>query len=398
MDKQKNISLLCSSFPPETGAAPSRMYHLAKMLLQQGYCVSVITAMPNYPTGKIFQQYKGKFLVTENIEGINVFRIWLIPTNSSHKIKRAISLLSYSFSLLFVAAGLLKKNKPSVVVISSPPFVTGFFGTKIAKRIGAKIVLNVSDLWPQSAKDLGFIKEGMLLQYLQQKEQAMYARADAFSVQSLQIAAHINALGNKQPLFVYRNLQPIIEQASRARPQGKRKIVYAGLLGIAQGVYEIIQAINFAELGTELHLYGQGFELEKIRSFILQNPNNGLFYHGSISAQEIPERLTDYHAMLVPLSTSIEGAVPSKIFNAIANGLPIIFCGNGEAAEIVQDAGIGFISDVQDLDGLKRSIKSFCSMTEEDYNKMRDKSLECSKHLYNKSIQDEQFIAFLQSL
>lgn len=389
---------MCSSFPPETGAAPSRMYHLAKMLLQQGYCVNVIAAMPNYPTGKIFQPYKGKLLVTENIEGITVSRIWLVPTNSSLKIKRAISLLSYSFSLLFMASRLLKKSKPSILIISSPPFVTGYFGTKIAKRLGAKIVLNVSDLWPQSAKDLGFIKEGLLFQYLQQKEQEMYARADAFSVQSLQIATHINALGNKQPLFVYRNLQPFIEQASRDRPKGKRKIVYAGLLGIAQGVYDIIQAVNFAELGTELHLYGQGFELEKIRSFILQNPNNGLFYHGSIPAHEIPEQLSEYHAMLVPLSAAIEGAVPSKIFNAIANGLPIIFSGNGEAAEIVQGSGIGFISDVQDLNGLKSSIKSFSKMSEEDYNKMRANCIDCSMHLYNKSIQDEQFNAFLQNL
>ena len=398
MTNQKNITLLCSSFPPETGAAPSRMYYLAKMLLQQGYCVTVITAMPNYPTGKIFPQYKKKFIVEENIEGIRVLRIWLIPTNSSSKIKRAISLLSYSFSLLFMASRFLKKSNPKIVIISSPPFVTGYFGTQIAKRTGAKIVLNVSDLWPQSAQDLGFIKDGFLLNYLQQKEQKMYAGADAFSVQSLSIAKHIQALGNHQSLFIYRNLQPAISQASQPRPAGKRKIVYAGLLGIAQGVYDIIRSVNFAELGTELHLYGQGFELEKIRIFLLQNPNNGVFYHGSIPASDVPEMLTQYHAMLVPLSATIEGAVPSKIFNAFANGLPILYCGSGEAAQIILDTQTGFVSDVQDFDGLKNNIEKFMLLPEEAYAQLRNNCLECSTNEYSKENQDKRFIEFLNKL
>lgn len=398
MKEQKNITLLCSSFPPEIGAAPSRMYHLAKMLTQQGYCVSVIAGMPNYPSGKILNQYKGKFTVAEQVEGINVWRTWLIPTHSSSKTKRLISLLSYTCSLLFVAYGLMRKANPNIVIVSSPPFVSGFIGTKMAKRIGAKIILNVSDLWPQSAKDLGFIQDGLFLKYLQQKEQAMYARADAFSVQSLTIAAHIKNLGHTQPLFVYRNLQPSIQQAYQSRPAGKRKLVYAGLLGIAQGVFDIINAINFAELDTELHLYGQGFELEKIIYFISQNPDNGVFYHGSIPAEEIPNSLTQYHAMLVPLSSSIKGAVPSKIFNAFANGLPIIFCGDGEAAQIISETQTGFISHIQDFDGLKNNIRKFTLLSEESYRQLRNNCLACHNNEYNKERQDKSFIEFLNKI
>jgi glycosyltransferase involved in cell wall biosynthesis len=398
MKEQKNITLLCSSFPPEIGAAPSRMYHLAKMLTQHGYCVSVIAAMPNYPSGKVFTQYRGKFTVAEQMEGINIWRTWLIPTHSSSKTKRLISLLSYAFSLLFVAYGLMRRTNPNIIIVSSPPFVGGFIGTKMAKRLGAKIVLNVSDLWPQSAKDLGFIQEGLLLKYLQHKEQAMYARADAFSVQSLTIAAHIKNLGNTQPMFVYRNLQPYIQQANQSRPVGKRKIVYAGLLGIAQGVFDIINAINFAELGTEIHLYGQGYELEKIKSFIVQNPDKGVFYHGSIPADEIPNRLTQYHAMLVPLSTSIMGAVPSKIFNAFANGLPIIFCGDGEAAQIISETQTGFVSNIQDFDGLKNNIKKFTLLSEESYTQLRNNCLGCHSIEYNKELQDNSFIEFLNKI
>jgi len=79
-----------------------------------------------------------------------------------------------------------------------------------------------------------------------------------------------------------------------------------------------------------------------------------VFYHGSIPASDVPQMLTQFHAMLVPLSATIEGAVPSKIFNAFANGLPILFCGSGEAAQIILDTQTGFVSDVQDFDGLKK--------------------------------------------
>jgi glycosyltransferase involved in cell wall biosynthesis len=169
-------------------------------------------------------------------------------------------------------------------------------------------------------------------------------------------------------------------------------------LGVAQGVFDIINAINFAELNTELHLYGQGFELEKIKSFIVQNPGKGVFYHGSIPADEMPNIFNQYHAMLVPLSTSIMGAVPSKIFNAFANGLPIIFCGDGEAAQIISETQTGFVNNIQDFDGLKNNIKKFTLLSEESYTQLRNNCLGCHSSEYNKELQDNNFIEFLKKI
>ncbi|MFA6152710.1 MAG: glycosyltransferase family 4 protein [Chitinophagaceae bacterium] len=394
----KRITLFCSSFPPETGAAPGRMYHLAIMLQQKGFEVQVIAAMPNYPTGKIFSEYRRKFLHKEIVDGISVTRIWLIPTHSSNKIKRAISLLSYTFSLLTLGRKELVKSKPDLIILSSPPFVTGYIGGLIAKITKAKILLNVSDLWPKTAHNLGFIKEGKLLSFLQNLELKMYQNANAISAQSNSIKKHIESLTPHKKIFVYRNLQPAQPTAKLDRPEGKRKIVYSGLLGIAQGVAAIVQVINFAALGTELHLYGQGYELRQILDFIKQHPENGVYYHGSVSAKKIPEILTQYHAMLIPLSSNIEGAVPSKIFNAYANGLPILFCGHGEAAEIIDETQTGLTCASGDYQVLSHNIQRFISFSEEEYNSLRQNCLQCNESQFNKSKQDTAFVDFLSEL
>lgn len=396
---QKRITLICSSFPPEKGAAPGRMYRLAELLLQNGYEVSVLCAMPNYPTGRIFDGYKGKWLSREDLNGIKVTRSWLIPTHSSHKLKRLISQLSYIGSLLFLAGRQLVKNKPDIVLVSTPPFVTGYLGCLMTKkRSGAKIILNVSDLWPKTAYELGFLKDGPFYRFLLRKEQQMYLLADAFTTQSEETGRHIRKLLPSATLFLYRNLQPSVPQALMPRPSGKRKIVYAGLLGIAQGVFEIIKAIDFTALNTELHIYGQGHDLQAIQEWIRREPDRGIVYKGSVAADQVPDVLSQYHAMLIPLTQHLEGAVPSKIFNAIANGLPILFSGDGEGADIVRKTGTGLVSKAGDFEDLQKNIRMLAGFSAEQYEKIRQQCIACSKDTFNKITQDESFIQFIGNI
>lgn len=371
---------------------------MASMLQQNGYEVTVIAAMPNYPTGAIFDGYKNKRIVRENFEGIKVVRTWIWPTNSSSKIKRFFSLLSYTISIKIFAAPILESLAPEIILVSSPPFVTGYFGLEIAKKTAAKLVLNVSDLWPQSAHDLGFIKNGFLYQKLQKMELAMYNSANAFSVQSAAIEKHIYNLQPYKKIFLYRNLPSISEYATKKRPEGKRIIVYAGLLGVAQGVLEIIRKINFNALGTELHIYGQGFQLDEITKFIHQNPNKGVCYKGSVLASLLPQILSNYHAMLVPLSAEIEGAVPSKIFSAMANALPVFYCGGGEAAQIVTEYKVGFVASAADAKTLSANIQNWVKMDEQQFEKMRQACLVACNTTFNQAEQDNRFLGFLNSL
>lgn len=396
--EQKKITIICLSFPPEVGAAPIRVYHLAKNLLAQGYEVDVIAGMPNYPTGKIFKAYQGKRLMTEDWEGIRVHRFWFWPTNSSSKMIRLISLSSYALSMIYFVPAILRKAKSPLVWVSSPPFLTGLLGLWLAHKKGVKLVLNVSDLWPQSAVDLGFLKPGLLLNLLNKLERKMYQMAGSFTVQSQLIAERITKCQPGKPIFLYRNLQPISSFASMPRPQGQRIIVYAGLLGVAQGVLDIVQKVDFAALGTQLHIYGQGFELDKIQDHLLRHPNIGVTYKGAAPAAAMPEILAQYHATLVPLSADIKGAVPSKIYNAIAHALPILYCGGGEAADIVSSHQIGFVAKPNEVKQLKTHILAITSCSEDDYAHLRSNCIRLAQSTFNKDLQDIQIGQFLEQL
>jgi glycosyltransferase involved in cell wall biosynthesis len=394
----KRITILCTSFPPETGAAPQRMWHLAQLLQRSGHQVTVISAMPNYPAGKIFPAYRGKLLHREMMDGITIYRTWFIPSHSNSRMHRAWSMLSYTLSLWLLALPRLIRSKPQLLVLCSPPFITGYFGIQLSRFTKASILLNISDLWPQSALDLGFIKAGILYRFLQRLERRMYCSAAALSVQSEAIAKYLSDTVPGKKIFLYHNLLPEFPQAGQARPPGKRIIVYAGLLGVAQGIYQICEAINFAALGTELHIYGSGNEQERIQEFTRVHPDRGIVCHGSFAAAEIPELLTLYHFMLIPLKTAIAGALPSKIFNAMANGLPILFSGDGEGAALVQETGTGMVSRAGDYGALQQLISHALSLDDGAYETLRQNCHTSITGRFSRQTQDKAFIDFVAQI
>ncbi len=394
-----SITILCNSFPPETGAGPTRIYNLAQMLHQRGYKVEVITSMPNYPTGKIFPGYRNKIVQKEIMDGVLVRRIWQFPSNSKLAFKRIVSMLSQTTAMYMLALPYLLKKKPSIILVSSPPILLGYAGVIISKITGSKSVLNISDLWPLSALELGYIQKGSFYRLLEGIEKRMYKLSDAVVGQSNEILEHIKGKSTSDKNnFLYRNLQENNLQPSEINPSGKKKIVYAGMLGIAQGVLNMIQAINFTELNVELHIYGEGFEKPEIIAFIQNNPNNGVVYHDSIPGKAIPEMLRQYHATLIPLTSIIHGAVPSKIFMAISNGLPVLFSGGGEGAQIVIDGKIGWVNKPSDFEGLKHNIKTFSKISETEYQQLKNNCWSLTKDLFNKEKQDQAFDLFLQQL
>ncbi|MBW7891561.1 MAG: glycosyltransferase [Chitinophagaceae bacterium] len=112
------------------------------------------------------------------------------------------------------------------------------------------------------------------------------------------------------------------------------RIIYAGLLGFAQGILDICKNVNFSNLGVEFHIYGAGGEQKALEEYLAKSGDNSIVYHGSVSRDEIPKILLEYDITLIPLVTNIFGAVPSKIYESMAAGLPILFSGEGEGKKI----------------------------------------------------------------
>jgi hypothetical protein len=186
-----NILFLTQYFPPEVGAPQNRIFEFAKRLKANGHNITVLTAMPNYPKGEIYSEYKGKKAFEEEMDGIRVIRTSIYATKSKSFWKR---ILNYSsFTLSSVAQGKKFLNKSmDVVIVESPPLFLGWSGYKIAKRLKAKYVFNVSDLWPESAVKLGVLNNKAFIKLSVWLEEFSYKKADIVTGQTKGIVDNIS--------------------------------------------------------------------------------------------------------------------------------------------------------------------------------------------------------------
>ncbi|WP_250433650.1 glycosyltransferase family 4 protein [Hanstruepera flava] len=351
----KEVLIVTNYFPPETGAASNRMFHLASGLQKRNYKVSVLTPLPNYPTGKIFNTYRGKFHVFSKENQINVNRLWIYASNSKNKLMRLIAMLSYSFSLAWYFVW----NKiPKTVIIQSPPLLVAFTCMLFLRKKKRKIILNVSDLWPLAGLELGVFKKNFSYTFLEKIEFFNYRRADLILGQSEEILSHIkNKLPNKQT-FLYRNY-PDFEPPTYTLHEpceGKLKLVYAGLLGVAQGIYKLCNELEYNNI--EFHIYGAGSEQKLIENFIQKNNDLPIFYHGEVSRNELHSKLINYDLAIIPLLNRIYGSVPSKIFEYARLGLPVLYFGGGEGESIIKEHALGWIAESGNYEHLNKVISS----------------------------------------
>ena len=339
------------------GAPPNRLLELSMGFRKNGWDVSVVTAMPNYPKGKIFGEYKGRFSADEEIQNIRVLRYWMYASNAAKSLPRIMSMLSFSFTSLF-SYGFIKNYKPDFIFAESPPLTLAFSGYLLSRFTGARFIMNVSDVWPLSAKELGVISDGFLYKKLESFEKFLYSKSFLCSGQSEEIVAHIKESGAKS-VYLFRNgvdVNRFKESKMKFITGENIKIVYAGLLGVAQGIFEIVRNIDFSELGSEFHIYGEGAEKSELENYLKENKNKNIYLHKSVSREEIPEVLSKYYCTIIPLVNSIYGAVPSKIYEAMAAGLPVLFSGSGEGAKIIDENKAGLVSRPKDYVSLKENI------------------------------------------
>ncbi|RIA08231.1 glycosyltransferase involved in cell wall biosynthesis [Flavobacteriaceae bacterium MAR_2010_72] len=343
------ILIITTYYPPETGAAANRIAQLANGLEKNGFKVTVITPLPNYPTGRIFKNYKGSFHKTSHEDHITIHRLWIYASNSKNKLLRLLAMLSYSFSLLWF---FIWKKVPNKVIVQSPPLLVAFTCMFFLNRKKRKLILNVSDLWPLAGLHLGVFKKNFAYRILEFIEHFNYRKADLILGQSEEILAHISSLCPNNKTFLYRNYpdfeMPRLEESYQ--DNDKIKLVYAGLLGVAQGVFKLCQKLDYSTI--EFHVYGAGHEKESIINYISNNPTLPIIYHGEVSRGYLHPELIKYDLAIIPLRNRIYGSVPSKLFEYSRLGLPVLYFGGGEGEKIVEKYSLGWIAKVGNYSNL----------------------------------------------
>ena len=361
--QNKEILVISNYFPPEKGAAANRINAMVNGFHENNYRVTVVCPLPNYPDGKIFENYRNSYINKKEESFGVLYRLWIWPTKSSNKFIRLLSMISFSLSLMIF---LIFKKTPKKVFIQYSPVFVGFTAVFWSRLLSKKIILNISDLWPLAGLEMGILKKGGYYTILNKMELFCYHKSNIILGQSEEILEHIRSCIIKKPLFLYRNYpdfkQPEIKNLSKQG--GKIKIVYAGLLGVAQGLLKICSEITFTEK-VSLHIYGSGPEFNLINK--LNHPN--IFFHGSLNREELHLELQNYDIGFVPLTNRIYGSVPSKIFELCRIGLPILYFAGGEGGNIVLKNKLGWNIPVTDYEKLQLFLNTITKEKISEFSK-----------------------------
>src|ERR1700681_104517 len=153
------VVLITHYFPPEVGAPQARLFELASHAAAAGHSVTVVTGLPNYPTGVIPPEYRDRSrrqeTRQETMDGVRVIRTWVYATPNRGFLRRILNHLSFALSSL---TALRRVGPTDVIFIESPPLLTGLAVLVYARVKRAPYIFNVSDIWPQSAVELGALR------------------------------------------------------------------------------------------------------------------------------------------------------------------------------------------------------------------------------------------------
>lgn len=354
------IIILTQYFPPETGAPQNRLYEIAVRLVKRGVDVQVLTAMPNYPKMQIDEAYKGKWYTSEMMDGIHIQRAWIWVNKSKGIISRLLNYFSFVFTSLWI--GLFKLKKADYLLCESPPLFLGMSALILKRAKKAKLIFNVSDLWPESAEKLGLIKNKFLLNITTKLEERLYAKSALITGQTQGIMNNIKSrfpsktvywLPNGVDLSFY-NFQNVNSnwRTENGFAENDFLILYAGIIGHAQGLEVILKAAEQTRNTGNIKwiLLGSGPEKDKLLAMKASMVLNNVFFFEPISKVKMPEVWKSVDASVVPLRRLdlFKGALPSKIFEGLAMKKPMLLGVEGEAEDLFikeGKAGIAFVPE-----------------------------------------------------
>lgn len=358
---QPRLCILTQYYPPEMGAPQARLSELASRLTARGWSIEVLTALPNYPTGRIFGGYRRYRVAVESVEGIRTVRVPLLPSNRGF----ARRLVCYiTFACAAATAGSRYCTRPDLIWVESPPLFIGVAARALSRRFRCRYVFNVSDLWPESAIRMGVIRRDSVATRLAERlERWCYRGAAGISGQTVETIEFIENLGAARPTAVITNgVDPNRFGRERATLDARTLVgeggpifIYAGLLGLAQGLDQVLDLGRHlpAEAPGRIVMVGDGPVRGHLQARVEREGISRVSLVAPQPRERVPSLLACADVALITLGYRLPGAVPSKLYEAMAAGLPILLVADGEPAERVRAAEAGLVVSPGDLDGLR---------------------------------------------
>ena len=377
------ILIVSQYFYPE----PMRINDIARILVEKGHEVSVLTGIPNYPEGKVLADYKGKNYkkhANETLFGAKVTRSKLIGRGNN-----SISLLLNYISFAVLGSFRARKLTPDADVVfiqQHSPITLCRPAYVYAKRAKCPVVLNCLDLWPESITSrMRLSEKTFFYKRIRNYCRRIYNKATALLVTSAGFAEYFEKVLDMQRdvIHVPQYAEDIFE-ATPLPPKKGMNLLFAGNVGITQSVDTVIRAASLLRDRKDVHwnIVGSGSALDECKELAKElNVEHLVTFHGRKPLEEMPKYYSEADALLVTLRSNklIEYTLPGKVQTYMAAGRPILAAAGGETTRVVEEADCGlacasedFISLAKNVDTLlknKSVLKKYARNARDYYNK-----------------------------
>jgi glycosyltransferase involved in cell wall biosynthesis len=370
------IVFISHYFPPEVGAPAARVSELSAAWASK-HDVTVLTGFPNHPTGRIPAEYRGRFLAEETRDGYRVLRCWLYATRNEGIVKRTIS--HVSFALTAFVIGLYRLRRPDVIVATSPTFFCVFTAWALGLRFRCPFVFEVRDLWPGVFVQLGVLKSRTLIRALERAEVWLYRRARLVVTVTKGFAEDIRSRGIPADKLVVipngadlRFFTPGPPSSMLRKEMGASEkdflVLYIGAHGISHALDRVLDAAAALRdsSGIRFALVGDGARKAELERLAAADGLENVRFLPSRPRQEVPDFYRSADLCLVPLKDVplFSTFIPSKMFEIMACGRPILASVRGEAAEILRDSAAALVVEPEDVSAMRQAIERLRSDAE----------------------------------
>lgn len=364
-----HILFLTDNFPPEVNAPASRTFDHCKTWVAAGAQVTVVTCAPNFPTGRVHDGFRNRLYQVEHMAGIRVVRVWTIIASNEGFLTRIIDYLSFMLASIVAA---LFVRRVDVIVGTSPQFFT-ICGARVVSALKRRPwVLELRDIWPESILTVGAMQRGPAIRFLEAIERYLYRSADHIVVVTRSFVDLIVAKGARRDCISVTTNGVDMTGARRVDAgalrtalnlDGKFVAGYIGTHGMAHGLETLLDAAELLQANPDTRdvrilFVGDGARKALLQEAAAQQGLSNVLFVPSVPKGEVINYLSLLDVAIVHLKSSdlFEAVIPSKIFESMALGIPIMMGVRGEALRIVETAGAGLAFEPENAVALTEVI------------------------------------------
>lgn len=408
-----HIGYLTHYFYPETGAPAARAYDLSRAWNERGCRVSVLTSLPNHPEGRIRKAYRGHWSVTEVVDGVRVYRRWLIA--SARRTPLSVLATQGSFALHALGAAVAEAApRPDLWIASSPPLFMGAAGVLVAQLQEVPLVLEVRDLWPDYFAEMGVIRNRAILSLLYHLESFIYRNSSVVITVADTARRRLieqKGLADNRVFFLPNgvDLQAFASETGEGTSMrrelgldGKFVVGYIGNHGLGQRLETVIDAAAMFVRDPEVHFLfvGDGAEKQKVvgrsRSLGLGN----VTFLSTCAREDVPAFYKAADVCLVPLADvpSFRNTIPSKLFEILGCARPVVGALAGEGAEVIELSGGGVVVPPENPRLLAEAIARLRSFSHERLEEIGLRGRQYVEEHFNRAELAQRYLSILEGV